>query len=84
MEKEFLIKLLSDKEGTFIKAFYSNNISELIKLYTFAKINQIPIKIPREDNFPCKYEGEEVFITDLSINFGGHESLTTLNIFVEV
>lgn len=88
MPKEFLIRMITfkDNEEKLIKAFHSNQITEYLKLYTFAKENDITIEIPEDDNdtFYSEYNGHMAFIESININFGGNESIPTLNIYVGV
>lgn len=84
MKKEFLIRLINYEDEKMIKAFFSNNITELLKLYLFAKEEEVYIDIPIEDNGRSKYDGHEAYIKDVRISFGGKEALTCLNVYVEV
>lgn len=88
MNEKFLIRMMTWEENkkypTMIKAFYSEKISELLKLYLTAKDNEIPIDIPTEEKSPSKFDGHEAYVDEIRITFGGHETITCLNIYVEV
>ena len=86
MRHEFLIKMMTFKNGKekMIKTFYSNNITELLKLYLLAKEEDIQIDIPEENKGHSEYDGHEAYVDDIRITFGGKETITCLNIYVEV
>lgn len=88
MKNNFLIRMMTWEDDheypTMIKAFYSEHITELLKLYITAKENEIIINIPEENEKHSKFDGHEAYVTDIQINFGGNESITCLNVYVEV
>ena len=88
MNEKFLIRMMTWEENreypTMIKAFYSEKISELLKLYLTAKNNGIPIDIPEEEEGTSKFDGHEAYVDEIRITFGGREAITCLNIYVEV
>ena len=85
-EKGFLIRMKyrddSDNEN-MIKAFFTENISELLSLFKKAKENEIPIEIPIELNQSSDFDGKITYVKDMSIHFGGQESLLALDIWVD-
>lgn len=88
MDKGFLIRMMTWEENkdypTMIKAFYSKDITELLKLYLIAKEQEIPINIPREEEGHSKFDGKIAYVENVDINFGGYEAITCLNIYVRV
>ena len=86
MKNEFLIRMMTykDNEEKMIKGFHSTNITELLKLYILAKEEDIPIDIPIEEDGHSEYDGQEAYIEDIRITFGGSESITCLNVYVVV
>ena len=86
MKDKFLIRMMTyeDDKEVMIKAFFSENITELLNLYLVAKENDISIDIPTEEEGHSKYDGQEALVKEIRINFGGHESITCLNIYVDV
>ena len=88
MKNNFLIRMMTWEDDheypTMIKAFYSKHITELLKLYITAKENEIIINIPKENEGHSKFDGREAYVTDIQINFGGNESITCLDVYVEV
>lgn len=86
--KEFLIRLKTWEEGaihsTVIKAYYTNNITELLKLCIAAKEHEVPINIPNEGSLASKYDGGQCYVEDIVINFGNDICLMGLDIYVEV
>ena len=88
MHEKFLIRMLTWEEEkdfpTLIKSFYSDRIKEFLDLYFFAKAHEILIDIPEEDKYHSKFDGHQAFINDIGINFGGYESIPSLDIYVDV
>ena len=86
MKDKFLIRMMTyeDDKEVMIKAFFSENITELLNLYLVAKENDISIDIPIEEEGHSKYDGQEALVKEIRISFGGHESITCLNIYVDV
>jgi protein involved in sex pheromone biosynthesis len=85
---EFLIRMLTwednKKYPTMIKGFFSNSITEFLKLYTEAKKNEIVIDIPEEYEGRSKFDGKEAYVKELRIGFGGNEAITCLDVYVDV
>ena len=85
---QFLIRLKTWEKGavrpTVIKAYYTNIITEVLKLYITAKEYEIPINIPNEGSLASKYDGGQCYVEDIVINFGNDICLMGLDIYVEV
>lgn len=88
MGDKFLIRMMTWEDDknypTMIKAFYSKNITELLTLFLTAKEEEITIEIPNEDKGHSKFDGHEAYVEDVRIIFGGKESSTCLDVYVEV
>lgn len=69
------VRLVEASTEMCTQAYYSNNLSETLKFYDFAKEKRIPITV--SDN-PNTY-----FIDDIDIQFGGGEGLLSINIYVD-
>ena len=86
MNDKVLVRLYTyDESNSFpcmIKAFYSNNASDLLKIYLIAKESELRIQIPEEIDGRSKYDGCESYIDDIKIRFGGAESIPTLDLYI--
>lgn len=89
MNNTFLVRLKgcfknSDKE-IMLKAYWTENITETIKLFDYMKKNDIPITNTAEDNsYYPEYDNEEFHIESIQFNFGGREVVPCLDIWVEL
>lgn len=86
---KFLIRMMTwekDKNyPTMVKGFYSKNITELLNLYYTAKEKEIEIQIPIEyEDYSSKFDGETAYVESIEIIFGGHTSMTCLDVYVKI
>ena len=83
MNDKILVKLIDCKNDFMISAFWTTNWSEVLKMYSFLKENDLPydLKINEEDN---KYNDSFFKIEDIEINFGGNTGVNCILIYVEV
>jgi hypothetical protein len=88
MRDKFLIRMMTWEDNknypTMIKGFFSNSITEFLKLYNEAKENEIIIDIPEENEEHSKFDGKEAYVKELRIGFGGNEAITCLDVYVDV
>lgn len=84
-QKNILVRLFdadSEKEiPTIIKVYYTSDYSETLKMYQFMQVEEIPIKVPDDDEFGDKYNGNLMFITDIEVIFGSESSLVCIDIY---
>lgn len=85
MNDKILVRLMDDdNENTMISSFYTTNWSEVLKMYSFMKENELEYDIFVDDYGAGKYHDKVFFIKDIDIHFAGKNSLNTINIYVEV
>lgn len=89
----FLIKLngysknknKNKNEDIMLKAYWTENITETIKLFDYMKKNDIPITNTAEKNsYYPEYDDEEFYIDYIQFNFGGKEAVPCLEVWVEL
>lgn len=83
-QKNILVRLFdadSEKEIPIVKAYYTSDYSETLKMYQFMQVEEIPIKVPNDNDFGDKYNGNLMFITDIEVIFGSESSLVCIDIY---
>lgn len=83
-QKNILVRLFdadSEKEIPIVKAYYTSDYSETLKMYQFMQVEEIPIKVPDDNYFGDKYNGNLMFITDIEVIFGSESSLVCIDIY---
>lgn len=82
-QKNILVRLFDadSEKGIPIKAYYTSDYSETLKMYQFMQVEEIPIKVPDDNNFGDKYNGNLMFITDIEVIFGSESSLVCIDIY---
>ena len=87
MKNGFLVRLwgMIDDKNLLLKSYETNNITETLKLFDYMEKNDIPIINKAETNsiYP-QYDNEEYYIYDITFNFGGHETVPCLDVWVEL
>lgn len=84
-QKNILVRLFdadSEKEIIpIIKTYYTSDYSETLKMYQFMQVEEIPIKVPDDNDFGDKHNGNLMFITDIEVIFGSESSLVCIDIY---
>lgn len=83
-QKNILVRLFdadSEKEIPIVKTYYTSDYSETLKMYQFMQVEEIPIKVPDDNYFGDKYNGNLMFITDIEVIFGSESSLVCIDIY---
>ena len=83
-QRNILVRLFdadSEEETPIIKAYYTSDYSETLKMYQFMQVEEIPIKVPDDNDFGDKYNDNLMFITDIEVIFGSESSLVCIDIY---
>ena len=83
MEDKWLVRLMDADKGNFIVAYYSVSPEQDLKTFYFCKEKNIEIQIPNEGRKGTYKDGSFGFINDIEVIFGGHETVCTINIWLE-
>lgn len=84
-QKNILVRLYdaeSENSSTLIKAYYTTEYSETLKMYQYMQNEEIPIKVPDDGEFGTRYDNQLLFIVDIEVGFGSNTSLACINIYV--
>lgn len=65
---------LCDKEGMFRAGYYTSNLSETLKMYTYMKDNGIALW----------YNDTECYIEEVSVLFGNDDNLLSIDLNCEI
>ena len=84
MNDKILVRLMDIETERMISAFYTTNWSEVLKMYSFMKENNISYDITISEEDSIKYKDSVCFIKDISLTFGGNTGINVINIWVEV
>lgn len=82
---EFLVRVKryeNDKEH-ILAAFYTDNLSEYIKIIDYMQLNDIALFLPGDDSIAEAYKNEIFVIEDFQILIASEISKTCLDIWVE-
>lgn len=81
---KILVKLMNEEDESMIRAFYTSNPTEILKMYYFAKENEIDISVPcNDDGDKDRYTDEIFYIEDITIVFGNTNTFNVINIWVK-
>ena len=83
-QKNILVRMkdAESEHNAVIKAYYTADYSETLKMFQYMQKEGIPIKVPDDGDFGSKYDNELLFITDIEVGFGSNISLTYIDIYV--
>ncbi len=84
MNDKLLVRLMDIETERMISAFYTTNWSEVLKMYSFLKENNISYDITISEEDSIKYKDSVCFIKDISLIFGGNTGMNVIDIWVEV
>lgn len=74
---DICVRLLDLDTGEYITAYHTSKFSETLKMYEFARINEIPVIYRDRDTD----EAHERFISDIEILFGSNDNLLSINLY---
>lgn len=84
MNDKILVRLMNMETETMISAFFTTNWSEVLKMYSFLKENDLPYDITINEEDSIKYKDSVCFIKDISLTFGGKTGMNVIDIWAEV
>lgn len=85
MNDKLLVRLMDyNNENVMISSFWTTNWSEVLKMFSFLKENELPYDIYVENIDSNKYDDNVFFVKDISLHFAGKETVNSLDIYVEV
>ena len=70
-----------NKDAKLIKAYHTSSFSETLKMYNYMEEEEIPIRVPNDNNFGTDYNEDILFIHEIEVGFGSSESLVCIDIF---
>lgn len=84
-QNTLLVRLKNIKNESMIRAYYTENMADTIKMYKTIIDNDVSMYVGVENfDHPDGYSGEQVFPKEMDYTFGGKDSLCCLDIWVEV